>query len=65
MKAIRDIPFTQDFYWKGKQYKQTIRPRNPGGSFTVVCAEVGFAKMDRFNMPCGRMVEPVRIGNGS
>ena len=59
MKSIRDIPFVQNFYWKGKRYKQLIRPRKPPGKFVIVCVESDNGNSDWFNMPSGRMVKQI------
>jgi len=59
VKTIKNIPFAQDFYWKGKRYKQLVRPKFPKGCFTVACVEAGCGHSEWFNMPSGRKVKPI------
>lgn len=66
MITIKSIPYEQNFYWKGKRYKQLIRPKFPKGCFTVVCVEVLNGNSEWLEMPSGRKVKPiVRINHGS
>lgn len=56
---LKEIPYEMQFYWKGKRYKQIIRPKNPKGKFVVVCYPVKEPCSDYINMPAGRIIKPV------
>jgi len=55
---ISDLEYTDQFYWKGKRYKQIIRPKNPHGKFSIYCA-FAYGESPWFKMPAGRQVKPI------
>ena len=54
---LKDVPYGQDFYWKGKRYRQFIRPKYPEGAFKVTCYQP--PQGECVGMPSGRDVKPV------
>lgn len=63
MMTLHEINFDQKFYWKGKKYKQFIRPKNPiSNSYKISCYALPQGDFEWF--PSGRKVKPiVRIEN--
>lgn len=62
--TLKEIPFGDHFYWKGKRYKQVIRPHAHlvTGKFTIVCALM--PQGGWVDMPSGRKVKLIlRIKN--
>lgn len=58
---LKDVPYEFDFYWKGKRYRQFIRPRpehQPKRAFKITCYLTG-EQSDYVDMPSGREVKPV------
>jgi len=56
---LKDIDYQTEFYWKGKRYKQLIRPKKPKGKFSVVCCLSPTWGEEWVRMPGGREVKPV------
>ncbi len=56
---LKEIPYETQFYWKGKRYKQLIRPKQPKGSFTIVCYPIKEPFAEWVTMPAGRVIKPV------
>lgn len=63
MIALRDIPFGEKFYWKGKKWVKVIEPKHPKGkAYKLVCAQ--HPQGPWVDMPSGRKVKPIiRIKN--
>lgn len=59
MKRLKDIPYKTEFYWKGKRYKQFMRPKHPTGKFTVICYLARSPDNEYIDMPSGRLIKPV------
>jgi hypothetical protein len=59
MITIKDIPYEQQFYWKGVRYKQIIRPKNPEGKFHIYAYDVSSGNSEWLKMPSGRKIKPV------
>ena len=63
MISIKDIPYEQNFYWKGAKYRQIIRPKKPRGPFVIYACDVTKMDSSYVKMPSGRKVKPVvRVG---
>lgn len=63
MVSIKDIPYEQQFYWKGNKYMQVIRPQKPRGPFVIYACDVTLGFEMCVKMPSGRKVKPVvRVG---
>ena len=59
---LKDLPYECEFYWKGKRYKQMIRPKKhdePKGAFKIVCCLSPTVFEPWVYMPSGRQVKPV------
>jgi len=59
MKRLKDIPYKTEFYWKGKRYRQFMRPKFPEGNFTVLCYLAKSYDNPIVKMPGGRLIKPV------
>jgi hypothetical protein len=57
---LGDVPYEIDFYWKGKRYKQMVKPKRPAKkAFTVAVMPWLDFSADLIDMPSGRIVKPV------
>lgn len=59
MAKLKDISYETDFYWKGRKYKQLIRPKSPKGSYSILCMIKGDYAGVFVEMPSGRQVKPI------
>lgn len=57
---ISDVPIDQKFYWKGKKYKQWLKPKNMDRAYGAPVYECPLG--DTVYMPSGRKVKPVIRG---
>ena len=64
MTKLKDIPYSDCFYWKGKRYKKVIRPKNPIGAFKIYCQLSNDPYLELILMPAGRNVKKIlRVEN--
>lgn len=56
---LKEIPYEMQFYWKGRRYKQILRPKHKKGSFKIVCYEINLPDGEWLSMPSGRVIKPV------
>jgi hypothetical protein len=57
---LKDISYKVEFYWKGKRYRQVVRPINPKkGVFTIACRLAESLDSEWIDMPSGRKIKPV------
>jgi hypothetical protein len=56
---LKDIKYEGDFYWKGKRYRQVIRPKVMPRKCIIVCCITKDPCADWVDMPAGREVKPV------
>lgn len=54
---LKDVPYDDDFYWKGDRYRQFVKPKKAKGAFKVTCYQPPMGKY--IQMPSGRDVKPI------